>query len=105
MELELPEFTEFVQCDKKNIMVRGKKIEIIYENFTHIFFLCEYSDNCSHKVSCIYKFVDEYFYCDFCNTLCSFPLYKLNPKSRLCRNCGEVIIDNIFSNARLAGLK
>lgn len=107
MELGLPEFTEFtLHCEKKIIEIRGKKREITYENFTHIFYLCEQSNECKHKAACIYKFSDEYYFCNFCKTLiCGLPGYKSIPKSRFCKNCGEVIINNIFANARLAGLK
>ena len=106
MELKLPEFTDFtIHCDKKNIKIRGRKREIAYDNFIHVFYLCEHND-CKHRASCIYKFPDEWYFCNFCETLIhGLPAYKLKPKSRLCKNCGSTIIDSIFANARLEGLK
>jgi len=105
MELELPEYTDFtLNCEKKGIQVRGKKRETVYENFTHIFYLCEHID-CKHRISCIYKFSNEWYFCNFCETLMDgLPAYKLKPKSRICKNCGSTIINNIFANARLKGL-
>lgn len=106
MELELPELTKFTHnCERKSIKVRGKKREITYDNFVHIFYLCEH-DDCKHKTSCVYKFTDEWYFCKCCNVLmCGLPGYKSKPKSRICKNCGSTIIKSIFANARLAGLK
>lgn len=104
MEIESPEFTELVLCEKNSIRIRGRIRIIEYELFTHAFYLCE-RDDCKEKMSCIYKFPEEWYWCHLCNTSGGFPLFKLNPKSRLCRNCGAVIIDNIFANARLEGLR
>lgn len=102
---DLPDVTDFtIRCEKKDIEVKGTKREITYENFVHVFYLCENSD-CKHKASCIYLFTDEWYWCSFCDTLvCGLPGYKINPKSRICRNCDQTIINSLFSNSRLAGL-
>ena len=108
MELELsdlPEYTEFVHCERKSTKVRGKKREIEYDNLIHIFFLCEFN-KCEHKMNCLYKFTDEYYFCKKCETLmCGLPGFKIKVKSRFCRKCGEIIEDSLMANARLAGLK
>ena len=105
MELDLPEFTDSIHCKKNMIEVRGRKREIVYEHFIHIFYLCE-NDKCKHRTSCLYKFSDEWYFCNFCNTLMpGLPAYKVKPMSRLCKKCGGVIVNSIFSNARLEGIK
>lgn len=102
---DLPDTTEItIYCEKKSIEVKGVKQEIPYENFTHVFYLCEHNE-CKYKTSCIYLFPDEWYWCSFCDTVvCGLPGYKTNPKSRICRNCDQIIINSIFSNSRLAGL-
>lgn len=103
---DLPAFTELVQCEKKDIKIRGKKIEIKYDSCTHIFFLCEFSEKCPHKTSCLYKFTNEYYFCEKCETLvCGLMGFKIKVKSRFCRNCGEIIEKSLMANSRLVGLR
>jgi len=106
MEPQLPEFTDFkLQCEKKQIEVKGKKIEIAYGRMMHIFYLCEHSDTCKHKLSCLYKFSEEFYFCENCKILMNgLPGYQIKTKSRFCKNCGKTVEKSLMANARLAGL-
>ena len=84
MESQLPEITESTfYCGKKAIDVKGFK----------------------YKLSFLYKFPDDFYYCKNCETLMKgLPGYKVKPVSRFCMNCEETVENSLMLNARLAGL-
>ena len=106
MESQLPEITESTfYCGKKAIDVKGIKREVVYDNMLYIFYLCEHIKVCKYKLSCLYKFPDDFYYCKNCETLMKgLPGYKVKPVSRFCMNCEETVENSLMLNARLAGL-
>ena len=106
MVMHFPHNTDFeLACKRKSILVRGVKKELEIGKMTVIFYLCEHLD-CKHKASCVYLFPDNFYHCHICGKYSDkSPHYKLQPKGRLCCECGEIVTDIIPPNWRLEGLK